>query len=141
MVYILKYSKKVVKAPRKKLILLKSRNWIDMHIKQVCNLRMWTYIDTWPKYFANQLDQICYFNWWVSNLNKPTKYVKQMRKCFFHNMINWCSLLIWFEPAKTINNQDMCMKDIVSYASVNAGDRAHTEGCYFHRSQHSHIPV
>ena len=60
---------------------------------------MWAYIYGRPEYFANQLDQICYFNWRVRNLNKPAKYVKKIRKCFFHYVINRYSLIVWFEPA------------------------------------------
>lgn len=115
--FYLKILLKIVKTPRNNWYCSNATNWINIPIEQVRNLRIWTYIDAWPKYFADQLDQICYFNWWVSDLNKPAKYVKQMRKCFFHNVINWCSLLIWFEPAKTINNQEIstCTRDISSH--------------------------
>lgn len=68
-------------------------------IKVDCKtLNLRTYIYGWPKYFTDKLDQICYIQWWVDNLDKPVEYIEQMRECLLNDVINRCSLLIRFEP-------------------------------------------
>ena len=59
-----------------------------------------TYIYRGPEYFTDKLDQICYFKWWIINLDKPVKYVEKVGKCLLNNAINGGPLLIWLEPDK-----------------------------------------
>ena len=62
------------------------------------NPQVTTYVYRWPKYFTDKLDQFCNFNWWVGNLDEPVEYIKQRRKCFLNNMMDWYPLIIRLEP-------------------------------------------